>query len=105
MCSTSTRSTEVQYYYIISQNYKYFASGRLATATMMKWAPGWHNHNHNHKNMARQKKSKNFRRGVYCSIYTTHINNMGRGSWVLRDVDLKNPVWVKNIAYSILYGD
>ncbi len=65
MCSTSTRSTEVQevqktevqYYYIISQKYKYFASGRLATATM-KSAPGWHNHNHNHKNMARQKKGQ-----------------------------------------------
>ena len=49
MCSTSTRSTEVQYYYYK----KYFASGRLATATM-KSAPGWHNHNH--KNMVRQKK-------------------------------------------------
>ena len=63
MCSTSTRSTEVQYYYIM-QKYKYFASGRLATATM-KSAPGWHNHNHNHnhKNMARQKNGKNFRRG------------------------------------------
>ena len=23
-----------------------------------------------------KKKGKNFRRGVYCSIYTTHINNM-----------------------------
>ncbi len=104
MCSTGTRSTEVQYYYIISQKYKYFASDRLATATM-KSAPGWHNHNHNHKNMARQKKRQELSRGVYCSIYTTHINNMGRGSWVLRDVDLKNPVWVKNIAYSILYRD
>ncbi len=70
MCSTSTRSTEVQYYYIM-QKYKYFASGRIATATM-KSAP----------------------RLAYCSICTM---------WILRDVDLKNPVWVKDIAYSILY--
>ncbi len=63
MCSTSTRSTEIQYYYIIMQKFKYIASSTLATATM-KSLPGWHDHNHNHKNMARQKKNgKNFRRG------------------------------------------
>ncbi len=81
MCSTSTRSTEVQYYYIISQKYKYFASGKLATATM-KSAPGWHNHNHNPKNMARQKKTARTFAEAYIVQFTRPISIIwvvGRG--------------------------
>ena len=42
---------------------------------------------------------------AYIVQFTRPISIIWVGSWVLRDVDLKNPVWVKNIAYSILYRD